>query len=87
MAGYREAAIAVLRDAGGPLKVKEITRRAIDRGILKPGGATPEASMGSNLYTDVKKNGEASAFRRVSRNAFELLPPDPRACRRTPNGS
>ena len=74
MAVYKEAAIAVLRDASVPLSCQEITRLAIDRGLVKPGGRTPEASMGAAMYTDIKKNGEAATFRQVGRNAFELRP-------------
>ncbi len=72
MAGYKEAAVAVLRDAGGPLGYQEITRRAIDEGHLKPRGRTPVASMSAALYKNIKVRGEASEFRLVDKNSFEL---------------
>ena len=51
--GYREAAIAVLKQATRPLTAAEITARAVQKGLIAPTGRTPEASMSAALYTYV----------------------------------
>jgi len=53
---FFEAALKVLREAaGGPLHFKEISKRAINAGYIKPLGRTPEASLGAQLYVHIKK--------------------------------
>ncbi len=67
---YLEAAYDVLRAAKQPLHYSEITHRALEQGMIVPTGLTPEATMGSRLYTDTKEEG--SRFVRVGRGVFEL---------------
>ncbi len=72
---YLEAAAAVLKDAGGPLHYKAITTRALERGLIEPRGATPDATMGAQLYLAVKRDGtdgEPCLFRQVGRGHFAL---------------
>ncbi len=57
-----DAAIAVLREAGKPLHAKEITKRILAKKFWKPGGKTPAATVSAGLYSDIKKNEEASPF-------------------------
>ncbi|MCC6176167.1 MAG: winged helix-turn-helix domain-containing protein [Chloroflexi bacterium] len=52
--GYLEAAIAVLATAGRPLTSREITEEALRRGILRPTGKTPHATMTASLYVHVR---------------------------------
>lgn len=47
---YYEAALHVLRCAQHPLTTREITDRAIDRGLITPRGKTPHATMAARLY-------------------------------------
>ena len=47
---YYEAAIEVLRAAKDPLTAKEITKRAIEKGLITPSGKTPVATMKAVLY-------------------------------------
>ncbi|MCY4657542.1 MAG: HTH domain-containing protein [Gammaproteobacteria bacterium] len=68
----REAAIEVLRSAGMPLQVNEIARRIIDEGLWKSRSKTPEASVGAHIYSDIKRNGDKSAFVKVSSKTFAL---------------
>ena len=49
---YLDAALAVLQAAKQPLHYAEITHRALEQGLIVPTGLTPEATMGSRLYTD-----------------------------------
>ena len=72
---YLEAAAAVLKDAGGPLHYKAITARALERGLIEPKGATPDATMGAQLYQAVKHaetDGEPCVFRQTGRGHFAL---------------
>jgi restriction system protein len=56
--------------AGRPLHYIEIAARAIEQGLIAPTGKTPEASMGSLLYVDTKK--ENSRFTRAQKGCFSL---------------
>lgn len=67
---YKDAARKVLSALGQPAHYKEITRRALEAGYINPEGLTPEATMGAQLYSDIKRRGAASAFRREDRGVF-----------------
>jgi restriction system protein len=67
---YLEAAEQVLRASKQSLHYSEITRRSLELGLIVPTGLTPEATMGSRLYTDTKEEG--SRFTRVGRGVFDL---------------
>jgi hypothetical protein len=51
---YFEAALAVLEAEGRPMTVREIVKEALARGLLRPRGRTPEATMSARLYTYVR---------------------------------
>ncbi len=72
MATYLDAAAIILKDAARPLSQEEITHRAIDRGLIVPGGPTPERSMGSLIYVDIRNCGEHSRFLQIGKNQFML---------------
>lgn len=59
---FKEAAIEILKNAGTPLHYKEITRLALDHGLLKSQGSTPEQTMYAILSTDIKNNKKQSPF-------------------------
>lgn len=70
-----EAAIQVLKEAGGPLHYREITERALERGLIEPHGKTPEATMAAALYGHVKQAAEKDAppvLNGVGRGKFAL---------------
>lgn len=67
---FLDAAYEILKQAKQPLHYSEITSRALAAGILDTKGQTPDASMGSRLYTDTKQSG--SRFKRVRRGVFGL---------------
>lgn len=68
----KTAAIRVLQQAGTPLHVKDITDRMLSAGLWKTAGKTPSDTVSARLYTDIKKNGEASAFVKVAPQTFAL---------------
>ena len=72
---YLEAALTILTAAGQPLHYADITRRALDQNLIAPSGLTPEATMGSRLYTETKQEG--AQFSRVGRGIFALARQQP----------
>ena len=67
---YLNAAYTILKTAGQPLHYAEITQRALAQKLITPQGLTPEATMGSRLYTDTKQEG--SHFVRAGKGDFGL---------------
>ena len=69
---FKQSAIEILKKAGKPLHYTEITRLALESGILETEGATPEATMGAQLAVDVKNKGQGSDFVRTTAGTFAL---------------
>jgi hypothetical protein len=75
---FLDAADQILKEAGGPLHYREITRRALDRGLIESAGKTPDATMGAQLYMVVKQaaeRGEPGSFRQTGRGHFATVSP------------
>jgi hypothetical protein len=53
---YFEAALVVLARSGGTLTTREIVGAALDSGLIKPSGKTPEATMSAELYRRAKSD-------------------------------
>jgi hypothetical protein len=51
---YLDAAITVLEAMGRALTSREITDEALRRGLIRPAGKTPEATMSARLYVHVR---------------------------------
>lgn len=47
---FFEAAIQVLKSSTEPLTTREITERALERGLIVSQGKTPDATMAAVLY-------------------------------------
>jgi len=96
---FKSAAVAVLREENRLMPTGEIARLALARGYVRCQGKTPEATMASALYTDVKKKGDKSIFTRPEEGlfglrewvapgeVFETKPPASKAVNRIPSGS
>jgi hypothetical protein len=69
---FKGAAAQVLLDAGEPLHYRAITDQAVARGLLASTGQTPDQTMASQLYTDIRSRGDASLFVQVRRGVFGL---------------
>ena len=67
-----DAAYEVLRGGDKPLHYEEITRRLLERGLWDPRTKTPARTVGAEIYTDIKRRGDASRFRRVARGTFAV---------------
>jgi restriction system protein len=68
---YLDAARIILQAAGQPLHYKEIAERALAQSLITPLGLTPDATMGSRLYTDTQQEG--SLFLRAGHGRFGLV--------------
>jgi HB1, ASXL, restriction endonuclease HTH domain len=62
---YLEAAIEILTSTRQDMTVREITNEAIQRGLLKPAGKTPHATMTKVLYCYVRDAAEPRIERRA----------------------
>jgi len=68
---FKEAAIKILSEAEEPLSAKEITKIAIDEGIIDPFKDTHEATMAAKLYEDINNNN-SSKLKKVGKGLFAL---------------
>lgn len=64
---FKEAAIKILKEAEEPLSAKDITKIAFEEELIESSGATPEATMAAQLYTDTGK------FKKVGKGLFALV--------------
>jgi hypothetical protein len=69
---FKQSAIEILKKAGKPLHYNEITRLALESGILETDGATPEATMNAQIVVDIKNKGDGSDFIRSAPGIFTL---------------
>lgn len=69
---FKGAAYGVLKSAGKPMRMEDITRLALSQGLLRTSGKTPAATMSAQLYTDIKKLGDESRFIQLGKNRFGL---------------
>lgn len=68
---FKKAAEQILRKSDRPLSPSEIVELALEAGIIETEGATPEATMGAQLYVDLRNNPKTS-FKKVGRGKFTL---------------
>ncbi len=71
---FKQSAIEVLKKAGKPLHYTEITRLALESGILETEGATPESSMNAQISVDIKNKGKGSDFIKTAPGTFTINP-------------
>jgi hypothetical protein len=71
MSTFKNIAYQVLQEANKPLHSNEITKIAIEQGLLRTTGKTPEATMNAQLITDVNNNAE-SRFIKFAPSMFAL---------------
>ncbi len=69
---FKTSAITILTETNKPLHYREITRLALENGILETEGATPDASMNAQIVMDIKKNGEKSDFIKTAPSTYFL---------------
>jgi restriction system protein len=69
---YLDAAYQILQQAAHPLHYRAITERALAAGLIQPSGLTPEATMGSRLYTQTQEEGSPFVRSSQGRGIFGL---------------
>jgi len=69
---FKDAAYKVLLTEKRPLRIEDVTDIALKRGLLRTVGKTPTATMGAQLYTDIKTDRENSVFAQLGKNRFGL---------------
>ena len=68
---FYEAALRVLEEAGMPLHSTDITKRAVDKGLLSHVGKTPEVTMLSRLAA-MARRGRERKLQVTVRDTFAL---------------
>ena len=71
---WQEAIIKVLQGSTEPLHATEIAERIKSDGLRQSMGATPEATVGAQIYTSIKIKGTKSPFIKVAKQTFALNP-------------
>ena len=69
---FKSAAVEVLIREQRLMTTGEICKLALEWGLLKCTGKTPEATMASSLYSDIKRNDNTSIFIRPQEGMFGL---------------
>lgn len=69
---FKQSAIKILKQENKPLHYNDITRMALESGILETEGATPEATMNAQLVMDIKNKGEGSDFIKTAPSIFAI---------------
>ena len=75
---FKRAAEKILSQSDIPLSPKEIVDRALENELIGTEGQTPDATMGAQLYMDIRKN-PSSPFKKVGRGKFSLKDAKPSA--------
>ncbi len=69
---FKTSAIEILKREKKPLHYKDITRLALEAGILETEDATPEKSMNSQIIMDIKNKKETSDFIKTAPSIYTL---------------
>lgn len=71
METFKDIAYQILKEAEKPLHSKEITKRALARGLVTE-GKTPEATMNAQLIVDINTKKEGSRFVKAGPAIFDI---------------
>lgn len=74
MKTFKESAIEILKKAGTPLHYKEITRLALEAGMLDPKGTAQASSLKAQITRDMKNNAQNPDFIQIASATFALNP-------------
>lgn len=69
---FREAAVEILKELDRPLSAKELITRILSAGLVSTTGKTPDRTLASLIYSDIRTNGSKSRFRKVAKGLFGL---------------
>ncbi len=74
MKSFKDIAYDILKEEGKPLHYREITKIAIQKGLLKSVGKTPWATMNAQLTMNIIQKGTGSQFIRSKPGFYSLNP-------------
>jgi len=69
---WREAIIEVLKSSGKSMSASDIVAAIKEHGLRNVTGNTPEATVGAQIYSSIKRDGESSPFVQSAPNEFEF---------------
>lgn len=69
---YKEIAYKILKNEKRPLTAKEIYALAMKEHLIDTEGKTPDATIGGQIYMDIKQNGNESLFKKEKSGVFGL---------------
>lgn len=69
---WKEAIKKVLQESETPLHYAEISEQILSRGYYETDGATPAATVSTQISSSIKHDGEKSPFMRVGKGIFTL---------------
>ncbi|HUD48930.1 MAG TPA: HTH domain-containing protein [Candidatus Baltobacteraceae bacterium] len=72
---WREAIIEVLKKSSKPMSSVEIVAAIKERELRNVTGNTPEATVGAQIYSSIKRDGEGSPFVQPAPNQFAFKQP------------
>jgi hypothetical protein len=72
---WREAIIEVLKTSNKPMSSADIVAAIKERGLRNVTGDTPEATVGAQIYSSIKRDGESSPFVQIAPNEFGFKQP------------
>ena len=67
-----DAAVAVLKAAGEPMRCKAMIDAMSNKGLWKSDAPTPHQTLASALMREITRKGSASRFRKADRGQFTL---------------
>lgn len=70
---FLEAAHEILKQAGQPLHHREITRRALNQGLIETSGKTPDATMRAQIGIIAALRRDPAAARPVLDRSDDLI--------------
>ena len=69
---FKQAATQILKESKNALHYSEITKQALESGILETEGATPEATMNTQITVDIRNKGAGSDFIKTAPGTYAL---------------
>ena len=69
-----DVAAQMLKDAGTPLKCKEMVQAMLDKGLWQTGGKTPAATIYAAIIREIAEKGKQARFTKTDRGTFAFNP-------------
>ena len=67
-----DAAHQVLKDAGEPLRCKDMVQTMLAKGLWKTGGKTPTATISAAVHREIQSKGSEARFKKTDRGLFTV---------------